>query len=187
MRKEIEAILLDKEKYQRMKDRFMRKIYLANDGSDCWLWGGGYFKQTGYGQFAVTSRVPETAHRMAFAFWNYPVPDGMFVCHQCDNRKCVNPNHLFLGTPKDNVDDMFKKNRQQDYSKNRASGDRHGLALHPEARLFGKKNPQSILTDKLVLSIRDDSLSIKDIAADIGVSYHTVWNVKNKRSWRHVV
>ena len=187
MKCEIEAILEDSEKHDRLRQRFMRKVYLDKSGSGCWNWGGGYFKQTGYGQFAVTANIPEAAHRIAYALWNEPVPDGIFVCHRCDNRKCVNPSHLFLGTPKDNVHDMFRKNRQQDYSKNRASGERHGLALHPEARPVGEKNPQALLTEEAVRLIRIDGRSIAELAKVFGVSYHTIWKVKRRQSWTHVV
>jgi hypothetical protein len=181
---EIEKILSDAEKRYSLQDRFTRKVFF--DLSGCWHWRGGCFKQTGYGQFAVTARIPEAAHRMAYALWSGHIPDGIFVCHHCDNRKCVNPNHLFLVSPKDNVDDMFNKRRQQDYKRNRASGKRHGLFLHPESRLKGEQNPQSVLTEQLVMSIRKDDRAVADIAADIGVSYHTIWNVKRIRSWRHL-
>jgi len=182
---EIEEILSDTEKRHSLQERFTRKVFF--DRSGCWHWRGGYFKQTGYGQFAVTANTPEAAHRIAYALWNDIVPDGFFVCHRCDNRKCVNPAHLFLGTPRDNVHDMFSKGRQQDYSKNRASGSQHGLALHPEAKPVGEKNPQALLTDELVRCIRNDKRTCTELAKIYGVSYHTIWNAKNRRSWRHVL
>jgi hypothetical protein len=88
--------------------RFWAKVR-KQDG--CWEWHASIFKATGYGQFALTSTQPETAHRMAWVLTHGYIPDGKYVLHKCDNRKCCNPDHLFLGTPQDNMIDMVAKGR----------------------------------------------------------------------------
>lgn len=103
-------------------------------GDSCWVWPKSFFKSTGYGQFAISADVPETAHRMAFKVFKGKIPDGLFVCHSCDNRSCFNPSHLFLGTCQDNVTDMFSKGREQDYSKSAAK--RVGLRRGYKSKKF---------------------------------------------------
>ena len=76
--------------------------------ADCWVWQGPCFK--GYGYLGNNSKV-FLAHRFAYESMNGPIPQGMFVLHRCDNRPCVNPSHLWLGTAKDNIRDCIAKGR----------------------------------------------------------------------------
>lgn len=80
-------------------------------GDGCWEWQGakGTF---GYGAVNVWPRRQMTAHRRAWELWHGPIPEGAHVLHRCDNPPCVRPDHLFLGAPADNVDDMIAKGRR---------------------------------------------------------------------------
>jgi hypothetical protein len=92
----------------------------------CWERQGG--TRSGYGIIGYQGRT-RTAHRVAWEVFNGPIPDRLHVCHKCDNRRCCNPEHLFLGTQQQNIDDMFAKGRQST-SEQRAT---HGNArLSPE-------------------------------------------------------
>jgi hypothetical protein len=77
--------------------------------SGCWEWDG-YRNELGYG-ICVLRRQRWRAHRLAWAYVHGPIPDGMVICHRCDNPPCINPDHLFLGTHRDNTADMMRKGR----------------------------------------------------------------------------
>lgn len=172
--------------------RFWKQVARAKDG--CWLWQGTIL-HTGYGQVCFEGHA-QSAHRVAWLLTNGEIPKGLCVCHRCDTRACVRPDHLFLGTAKDNMQDMYRKGRGPTGLRNgaltrphrRAWGDRNGSRTHPESRPRGEKhylkkdpmrvcgenNAHCILTDSQVAEIRRRYAANKetqqDLAADFGVS-----------------
>lgn len=90
-----------------LKKRFLDKV---NKTSSCWIWIGADDGRKGYGRINVNGKTAK-AHRISYELFNGEIKDNLNVLHKCDNPKCVNPDHLFLGTQKMNMADMYSKNR----------------------------------------------------------------------------
>lgn len=141
----------------------------------CWLWTASFDPQ-GYGRIKSGTR-PERAHRLAWESANGAVPEGLFVCHGCDNRACVNPDHLFLGTHQDNMADMARKGRAP--SRN-----------HPERMPRGERHALAKLTDASVREIRAryaaGGISYRRLGEEYGVSDMTARAACRGATWAHV-
>lgn len=160
-------------------ERFDRHVTKSHP-SGCWEWTGPRSPK-GYGLFRDDTGRMVSAHRHAYFRSGKVMPEGHLCCHSCDNPSCVNPDHLFPGTPKQNTQDMVRKGRNH-------TGDKHYLRQSPE-KVRGERNPCSRLTEADVRAIR--SLAGKkthaEIAAMYGVSPAAVSHVINRRNWKHVV
>ena len=149
---------------EHIEQRFFNKVDKTNS---CWNWTALRSKQ-GYGRLTV-NRKNYTAHRISWILHNGEIPDGLFVCHHCDNTSCVNPDHLFLGTAKDNALDRSAKGRGRDDN--------------------GKKHPSAKLKECDVYYIREklsEGVLGKDLAAKFNVCCMTISNIKTGRRWRSV-
>jgi len=162
-----------------VRERFWRSV--AKGGSDdCWEWQGAKTKG-GYGRITVHGRE-QYAHRVSWNLARGPIPAGICVCHICDNRTCVNPAHLFLGTQLENIADRDAKGRQ-------ARGARSGPRMHPERMLRGEQNKNARLQEWQILCIRTlaaSGVSQADIARAYGVRSGTISKIVNGKAWAHV-
>ena len=163
-------------------------------GRECWPWMASC-KPTGYGQTWDGKHVTY-AHRAVYVFAFGPIPDGMFVCHHCDNPICCRPSHLFLGTHADNMQDMLSKGRGIK-DEQHARGDRNGRRLYPErygnvtpAPHPGMTNHAAKLTDDDVREIQRliaaGDLLQREIATMFGVSQTKVSQIKLGKAWKHL-
>ena len=147
--------------------RFWAKVS-PEPNSGCWLWAGA-IGSGGYGHLGI-NRTIKLAHRISWEIHRGKIPRGLCALHKCDNRFCVNPDHIFLGTRGDNAKDMAAKGRAK--------------------AVRGSKNVRSKLTEQKVLDMRrirrDHGTSYAEIARVFGVSPTLTYYVVSGRHWRHV-
>lgn len=135
------------------------------DGEACWPWIGDR-NRFGHGVFRIGAKRI-AASRAAWIFANGPIPDGMFVCHHCDNPACVRLDHLFVGTHDDNMADMATKKRSCIGEKNR-----HARATADDVREFRR--------------LAASGLSYVEISKRTGFSYPLVQQAASGRCWKHL-
>lgn len=162
------------------EERFWEKVRRGGQG-ECWEWQAAIL-DTGYGSFSFNGKSG-TAHRASWEIANGPIPDGLWVLHRCDNRKCVRPDHLFLGTQVDNMRDMAAKGRGVP-----PTGLLHWAAVR-RGENVGGKNPNAKLDDAAVLAIKV-GLAAGDptglVAHLHGVSSTTISLILTGQNWQHV-
>ena len=156
------------DKQREASERFWGKV---SKGTGCWSWVGFMTKQ-GYGRHHVGGHVGVRlyAHRISWELRNGQIPDSLCVLHKCDNPRCVNPDHLFLGTKADNSRDMVCKGR------------------HRTIPLKGERNGSSRLTEAQVLSIRSrwPAKTKAALAAEYGVSATNISYIITRKKWAHI-
>lgn len=146
---------------------------IINKETGCWEWTGA--KRDGYGKIIMGSRKDgsrhtASAHRISYEYCYGEIPDGMIICHKCDNPACINPEHLFVGTPLDNARDRDRKGRN--------------------VNLCGEENRSAKLTKKIVQEAREErsakGTSYEKLAKKYGVAKKTIMNAIKGITWKCV-
>jgi Autographiviridae endonuclease len=156
--------------------RFMRLVRAEDIASDsCWNWVG-CVQDNGYGRFNGNAGT-EGAHRFSYRAFIGNIPSGLDVCHACDNRRCVRPDHLFVGTRADNMQDCKSKDRM-------SSGEKHGLTIKGSIKSNAAKlSPDQVAIIDLRLS---SGHKRSQIAIDFGVKLSAVRSIATGESWSHI-
>ena len=146
-----------------LKNKILSKYTVSETG--CWEWNGIFF-QDGYcrqGQFR--------AHRLSYEIFKGKIPIGIYVCHHCDNTKCINPDHLFLGTPKENSADRDKKLRHY-----------HGADVNTN-----KLSPEQVIEirNKFNSAIKKFGM-LSSLGREYGVSHSLIGLIVKNKAWKHL-
>lgn len=153
-------------------DRFEK--WYSKQPNGCWAWLGSVLKnkktsqKEWHGQWRNSSGEHELSNRAAWRLYVGVIPTGAFVLHRCDNPKCVNPEHLFLGSQTDNMNDMWDKGRS-----------RPGVS-------HGSNHGMSKLTESQVKEIRESKEAGTAIAKRFGMSTTTIYDIRNRKIWKHL-
>jgi hypothetical protein len=150
------------------EDFFWQKVDRRSD-DECWNWIGSTHYRWGYGSFRDGKRKFIAAHRYSWKLVHGDIPKGMCICHKCDNPKCVNPNHLFMGTVADNNLDKKLKGRQPP--------------------VIGEKNPKARLKEDDIREIRNlhnIGYSGASIGRMYGVVKEEIYGIIKGKRWSHV-
>lgn len=137
------------------------------NNKDCWEWKTR-ISPFGYGQFATTEGKTWQAHRFSYQLYKGEIPKNMCVCHTCDNRRCVNPKHLWLGTRNDNIQDMIKKGRAY-----KADSEDNGSAKLSWANV-----------NKIRELYKTGKFFYKDLGKKFNVCESTIKRIMNNWSWK---
>jgi len=162
------------------EQRFWAKVKKT---SRCWIWTASK-RAKGYGAFAyhrVGVMIQDRAHRYSWTIHNGRIPKGLCVLHRCDTPSCVNPDHLFLGTKKDNNADMCRKGRH-------VSGGTHCGRNGKYER--GEHHHNARLTEEDVLNLRRDrefGVSFSKLATRYGIAIGYAFRIATRKAWKHVI
>lgn len=166
-----------------LRERFFQKVEIPEDKSQCWIWIACLSKN-GYGKIGDGPRDSNktlVASRVSWELHRGTIPDGKFVLHHCDNRKCVNPDHLWIGDSRDNILDCIKKGRRF-VARTRTEMIELGMIR------FGESHPQSKLTEGDVKEIRSigGAVSQRELGIRFGVEQTVISAILLRKTWKHV-
>lgn len=155
-------------------ERLMSKINVTNG---CWEWKGS-LSDKDYGRMRINGKK-FLAHRVSYMLFKGKIPDGLFILHECDNHRCVNPKHLHLGTAKENLHEAIQRGRA-------LIGNLNPMMMYPKR---GETNNNVKLTEvqvKEIIQLVNNGVNHKEIAAKFGVSSGNISSIKNNKSWKHL-
>jgi len=156
-----------------LREKFSER-FIPEPNSGCWIWTAGFNARDGYGRFKINGKE-RTAHRSSYIIHRGPVEGGMDVCHKCDTRLCVNPDHLFVGTRKENMNDCIRKGRFKYPVVTQGIGHHRGMRKLSDAQVI-----------EVLKLTKIGGLSDAAIARMFSVCEETVRKIRLGRSFKHL-
>jgi len=160
-------------------ERFLLCISNSTHPRGCWIWEG-FKSHNGYGRLRITNNKRIPSHRFSYELFKGNIPQKLLVCHHCDNPSCVNPDHLWIGTHKENMHDMIRKQR---------GGFGSGINLATIKRRKGITHPRAKLNEEKVLEMRELSkkgMTNRALGIKFNISESTVSGIVLRKEWKHV-
>lgn len=137
---------------------------IPEPNTGCWIWLGCTM-ETGYGRFNLNKRNT-FAHRVSYALYKSNAPSGLLICHTCDNRWCVNPDHLYIGTHSENNLDAYRRRKRKN--------------------IQGVNGSNTKLCNEDVFFIRSSQLTRKLLAEKFNVSVPLIGKIQRRLLWKHI-
>lgn len=162
---------------------FWSKVDRSGGPDACWPWLASVSGSLGYGQMGAGGSKMIRCHKYCWLRTRGPIPAGLCVLHNCDNPRCVNPRHLYLGTLKQNAQDRVKRGRS-----NPQRGRDHWTSREPDFITRGEACGATKITAQIVKQIRRlaGSCTQQQLAARFGISRPQISNIVNRKCWSHV-
>jgi hypothetical protein len=157
---------------QDIVDRFWSKVNYPGNDQDCWLWIGGPYNTPKYGHYGLfwLNNKNIRVTKFSWEFYNGPIQDGILVCHKCDTPKCVNPEHLFLGTDQDNMNDRAQKRR------------------HAKGSAISSTDEETMLKilDDIENNIYPCKSALKILESQYDVGHRAILSMLTGNTWKHI-
>lgn len=166
-----------------LRERFEEKF--VRDPSGCWLWTGAIGTH-GYGVIGVGPHMVKTAHRISLLIYRGIDADENFVCHRCDVKACVNPDHLYVGTVKDNARDLMERGNPYLEIRKHITSEVETRRVKALPRGIKHHRSAAKINDDIALAIYRAQGSQQAIADEFGLCQQTVSQIKRRKTWRHV-
>jgi hypothetical protein len=144
-------------------EKFWNKVNKTSSVNGCWEWIGTSVHPFGYGRIGHNGKN-YLSHRLSYELHYGPITSKECVLHKCDNPKCVNPSHLFIGNRADNAQDRTKKGRTNK----------------------GSQVTTSIFSEQQVRDIKMSTKTTKELAIEYNAKYQTIWSIRKGINWRHI-